>query len=373
MLPRLGMTGRLRWRVLRAQAEALVEELGAEAGPARSTGWSATSASASGSSSKSSRRWRWTAASSFSTSRRRPLAARERTAVRHHPRARRTRARADLRLASAGGDFCPVRSHHGAARGPGRGRRRRHGALTQGELVRLMVGRELSRHLCPRRRTPAAASADPPVLSVRNLRCPPRVRDVSFDVHRGRDPRPRRAGRRGPIGNRGGDLRPAPAASGTVALAAGRSRPRPARGDPRRHRLDPGGPARPGDRPRLLRAGEPAARASRRARRRSALAMATRTDAVRRLLALLELPQRRLLDDNMLNFSGGMQQKVILARWLVLRRSCCCWTSRLAALISAPAAASTRCCAASPPRAWPAWWCPRISRSCSASPTASWC
>ncbi len=41
-------------------------------------------------------------------------------------------------------------------------------------------------------------------------------------------------------------------------------------------------------------------------------------DAVRQLLDLLELPQRRLLDANMLNFSGGMQQKVILARWLLL-------------------------------------------------------
>ncbi len=36
------------------------------------------------------------------------------------------------------------------------------------------------------------------------------------------------------------------------------------------------------------------------------------------LLRLLELPSERLLDANMLNFSGGMQQKVIIARWLLL-------------------------------------------------------
>ena len=34
--------------------------------------------------------------------------------------------------------------------------------------------------------------------------------------------------------------------------------------------------------------------------------------------ASLGLPADRLLDANMLNFSGGMQQKIIIARWLLL-------------------------------------------------------
>jgi ribose transport system ATP-binding protein/rhamnose transport system ATP-binding protein len=33
---------------------------------------------------------------------------------------------------------------------------------------------------------------------------------------------------------------------------------------------------------------------------------------------MLELPERRVLDANLLTFSGGMQQKIILARWLLL-------------------------------------------------------
>jgi ribose transport system ATP-binding protein/rhamnose transport system ATP-binding protein len=36
------------------------------------------------------------------------------------------------------------------------------------------------------------------------------------------------------------------------------------------------------------------------------------------LLKSLGLPKERLLDASMLNFSGGMQQKIIIARWLLL-------------------------------------------------------
>ena len=43
-----------------------------------------------------------------------------------------------------------------------------------------------------------------------------------------------------------------------------------------------------------------------------------REEGRRDLLASLGLPADRLLDANMLNFSGGMQQKIIIARWLLL-------------------------------------------------------
>ncbi len=45
---------------------------------------------------------------------------------------------------------------------------------------------------------------------------------------------------------------------------------------------------------------------------------ARRDAQVREQLAHLGLPHERLLDASMLNFSGGMQQKVIIARWLLL-------------------------------------------------------
>ena len=36
------------------------------------------------------------------------------------------------------------------------------------------------------------------------------------------------------------------------------------------------------------------------------------------LMGRLELPIERLADPNLLDFSGGMQQKIIIARWLLL-------------------------------------------------------
>ncbi len=48
------------------------------------------------------------------------------------------------------------------------------------------------------------------------------------------------------------------------------------------------------------------------------LGYAKREAKVNALLKDLGLPADRLLDANMLNFSGGMQQKIIIARWLLL-------------------------------------------------------
>ena len=48
------------------------------------------------------------------------------------------------------------------------------------------------------------------------------------------------------------------------------------------------------------------------------LGYAKREAKVNALLKDLGLPAERLLDANMLNFSGGMQQKIIIARWLLL-------------------------------------------------------
>jgi ribose transport system ATP-binding protein/rhamnose transport system ATP-binding protein len=44
----------------------------------------------------------------------------------------------------------------------------------------------------------------------------------------------------------------------------------------------------------------------------------SREQKVKELLRRLGLPEERLADASMLNFSGGMQQKIIIARWLVL-------------------------------------------------------
>jgi ribose transport system ATP-binding protein/rhamnose transport system ATP-binding protein len=190
-------------------------------------------------------------------------------------------------------------------------------SLTQPELVRLMVGREVSdiyaRHgLADSDTNPAI------VLRVRNLAAAPRVRDVSFDVRRGEI-----VGLAGLIGaGRSETLETIfglrHVRSGTIMLDG---RPFRARGP--RDAIRAGIGFVPEDRRQqgivpdlsvrenlmLAHLGEHAG---------PGLGYATRNDQVRRLLDLLELPPTRLLDASMLNFSGGMQQKVILARWLLL-------------------------------------------------------
>jgi ABC-type sugar transport system ATPase subunit len=187
--------------------------------------------------------------------------------------------------------------------------------LSQSDLVRLMVGQELSR---VERRRSAVAAGSAPVLEVRHLRAPPMVRDVSFTLHEGE------------ILGLGG------------LVGAGRSetletifglRP-PASGEIRLYGK-PFAPRRP---TAAIRAGIGFVPEDRRgqsivpdfsvrenlllghlsAYRGFLLGYREREQRVANLLRQLDLPSERLLDANMLNFSGGMQQKIIIARWLLL-------------------------------------------------------
>ena len=186
-------------------------------------------------------------------------------------------------------------------------------SLTQGELVRLMVGRELSDIYAGR---PAPVEG-PPVLEVRHLSSPPKVRDVSFTVRKseilglaGLVGAGRSETLQGIFGLRG--------RGGEVLLNGTPFNPRAPRDaiqagiglvpeDRRVEGIIPDFSVREN----LLLAhlgqyGGPG------------LGYGKRSEAVRSLLELLELPAHRLLDASMLTFSGGMQQKIILARWLVL-------------------------------------------------------
>ncbi|MGH7210148.1 MAG: sugar ABC transporter ATP-binding protein, partial [Acetobacteraceae bacterium] len=189
--------------------------------------------------------------------------------------------------------------------------------LTQGELVRLMVGRELS-DIYAAGTGRATRRDDEPILSVRHLSCPPRVRDVSFDLHVGEI-----LGLAGLVGaGRSETLETIfglrRAAGGSIELRGQPFNPRSPRDairagiglvpeDRRGQGIVPDFSVR--ENLLLAHLGQHAG---------PGLGYGERTDAVRQLLDLLELPQHRLLDANMLTFSGGMQQKAILARWLVL-------------------------------------------------------
>lgn len=190
--------------------------------------------------------------------------------------------------------------------------------LKQGELVRLMVGRELQDiydrgGTAQRRRNHGHV-----VLKVSHLCCPPAVRDVSFEVRSGEI-----LGLAGLIGA---------GRSETIETIFGMRQPtsgmielngQPFHARSPRDAIRAGIGLIPEDRRGQAIVPDFSVRenlllAHLGARSAVTLGYGTRTQAVRDLLELLELPERRLLDANMLNFSGGMQQKVILARCLVL-------------------------------------------------------
>jgi ABC-type sugar transport system ATPase subunit len=191
-------------------------------------------------------------------------------------------------------------------------------SLTQGELVRLMVGRDLQDIYGRRAARPPLPESSPVVLRVRNLSSPPMVRDVSFEVRGGEV-----LGLAGLVGAGRSEtietifgLRRAKA--GSVEL---NGKPFVARSS--REAIRAGIGLIPEDRRGQAIVPDFSVRenlllAHLGARAGIGLGYASRASAVRDLLAVLDLPERRLLDANMLTFSGGMQQKVILARGLIL-------------------------------------------------------
>lgn len=190
-------------------------------------------------------------------------------------------------------------------------------SLSQPELIRLMAGREVS-DIYARGGSTVSQTPGEVVLRVRNLASPPQVRDVSFEVRRGEI-----LGIAGLVGaGRSETLETIfglrRASAGTIELNG-----RPFRAHSPRESIRAGIGFVPEDRRgqgivpdfsvrenlMLAHLGE---------RRVPGRGYGLRSQSMRALLDLLELPQQRLLDSSMQDFSGGMQQKVILARWLVL-------------------------------------------------------
>ncbi|MQM38621.1 Vitamin B12 import ATP-binding protein BtuD [wastewater metagenome] len=189
--------------------------------------------------------------------------------------------------------------------------------LTQAEVIRQMVGRELGA-IYAEPGMHAAPAAGPPVFEVRNLAAAPAVRDVSFSVGRGEI-----LGLGGLVG--AGRSEAAEAVFGLRARDAGEIslHGRRVRFRHPAQAVRAGVGFVPEDR-RVqnivpdLSVKENLLLAHLGARKGPGLGYATRQAKIDELLGLLELPAHRLLDASMLNFSGGMQQKIIIARWLLL-------------------------------------------------------
>jgi ribose transport system ATP-binding protein/rhamnose transport system ATP-binding protein len=191
------------------------------------------------------------------------------------------------------------------------------GSLGQAELIRHLVGQDVS---LVHENKPAAQAkrSETPALEVEHLASAPLVRDVSFTVHRGEI-----LGLGGLVGAGRSEtleaifgLRPR---TGGVLRVDGKpidiKKPRQAiqadlgfvAEDRRVQNIVPD-----------LSVKENLLLAHLGAHKGFGLGYAKREKRVEALLKDLGLPQERLLDANMLNFSGGMQQKIIIARWLLL-------------------------------------------------------
>lgn len=188
--------------------------------------------------------------------------------------------------------------------------------LTQTELIRHMVGRELSQIYTER--APSKHAEKPVVLEVENLKSAPLVRDVSFSLHRGEI-----VGLGGLVG--AGRSETLEAIFGLRRRDGGNVRLNGKPFAPRKpaHSIRAGIGFVPEDRRRQsivpdLSVRENLLLAHLGAHRGFGLAYRRRDEKVSELLAMLGLPADRLLDASMLNFSGGMQQKIIIARWLML-------------------------------------------------------
>lgn len=188
-------------------------------------------------------------------------------------------------------------------------------ALTQGHIIQHMVGRDIGAIYT--QRTVAEDNKGDVVFEVTNLRALPWVRDMSFSVRRGEI-----VGLGGLVG--AGRSEAAEAIWGLRARQGGNIS---IRGKPTRLR-------KPAD---AVRAGMGFVAEDRRSQNivpdlsvRENLMLAhmgkhrgfwrgygTRSARVAELLSELGLPTDRL-DTSLLNYSGGMQQKIIIARWLLV-------------------------------------------------------
>ncbi len=190
--------------------------------------------------------------------------------------------------------------------------------LNQADLIRAMVGADIGPIYKQTESADTTQDDRPIALSVKHLASAPTVRDVSFNV------------RKGEIVGLGGLV--GAGRSETVEAIFGL-----------RHRSSGevllNGKALKADDPRrAIRAGLGFVAEDRRTQNvvpdfsvRENLLLAhlgahsgffrgyhTREQKVKQLFAQLGLPEERLTEQSMLNFSGGMQQKIIIARWLVL-------------------------------------------------------
>ena len=193
-------------------------------------------------------------------------------------------------------------------------------SLGQGELIRLMVGQELNPVMRTEANQSKTGSSRTPAFEVKGLTALPAVREVTFQVHKREI-----VGLGGLVGAGRSETAEAifglrPRQRGEFYLNGNRYEPSRARDairagigfvpeDRRVQGIIPDFSVREN-----LLLGHLAAS------RKFGLGYSRRKSRLDDLVEKLGIPSHRL-DANMLNYSGGMQQKIIIARWLLLQPS----------------------------------------------------
>jgi ABC-type sugar transport system ATPase subunit len=190
------------------------------------------------------------------------------------------------------------------------------GALSQPELIRAMVGAEIGAMFTSRNGIGKNYSGA--VLEVRGLAAAPAVQDVSFSAHSGEI-----LGLGGLVGAGRSETLEAifglrPRTSGAVLFNGA-----PLKANNPKAAIRNGLGLVPEDRRTQnivpdLSVKENLFLAHLGAHQGFGLGYGAREKRTAELLEKLGLPRERLSDSSMLNFSGGMQQKIIMARWLLL-------------------------------------------------------
>jgi ABC-type sugar transport system ATPase subunit len=191
-------------------------------------------------------------------------------------------------------------------------------SLNQADLIRHMVGQDLGTIYSGPRVVTTITEDKPVALSVRNLRSGAAVKDVSFEARYGEI-----LGLGGLVGAGRSETAEAifglrPRSGGTIALDGRTVSPRK---PPQAVKLGIGFVAEDRRVQNIvpdLSVRENLLLAHLGAHHGFGLGYKKREKKIEELLDRLGLPQQRLLDSSMLNFSGGMQQKIIIARWLLL-------------------------------------------------------